>query len=84
MKKVDETPAAAKPQDKKQQVQEVKPQPVEITPHSGLTERYLAKGLPTIHLLAVGKLCEESGIPFDPETVPEIGTSGVYYRRDAK
>ena len=62
----------------------LKPQPVEITPRSGLTERYLAKGLPTIHLLAVGKLCEESGIPFDPETVPEIGTSGVYYRRDAK
>ena len=32
VKKVDETPAAAKPQDKKQQVQEVKPQPVETKP----------------------------------------------------
>ena len=62
----------------------LKPQPVEITARSGLTERYLAKGLPTIHLLAAGKLCEESGIPFDPDELPEIGTSGVYYRRDAK
>ncbi len=32
VKKVDETPAAAKPQEKKQQVQEVKPQPVETKP----------------------------------------------------
>ena len=32
VKKVDETSAAAKPQDKKQQVQEVKPQPVETKP----------------------------------------------------
>ena len=58
----------------------LEPQTVEITAHSGLTERYLAKGLPTIHLLAVKKLCEENGIPFDPDGIPEIGTSGVYYR----
>ena len=32
VKKVDETPAAARPQDKKQQVQEVKPQPTETKP----------------------------------------------------
>ena len=59
----------------------LKVQPAEITARSGLTERYLAKGLPTIHLLAAGKLCEESGIPFDPDELPEIGTSAVYYRR---
>ena len=33
---------------------------------------------------AYRELCEESGIPFDPDELPEIGTSGVYYRRDAK
>ena len=62
----------------------LEPQPVEITERSGLTERYLAKGLPTIHLLAVGRLCEENGIPFDPDELPEIGTSGVYYRRNGE
>ena len=61
----------------------LKPQPVEIKARSGLTERYLAKGLPTIHLLAVGQLCEDNGIPFDPDEIPEIGTSGVYFRREA-
>lgn len=59
----------------------LKPQAVEIRPNSSLTERYLAKGIPTIHLLAVKKLCEESGIPFDPDELPETGTLPLYYER---
>ena len=54
-------------------------QPLEITENSGLTERYLAKGVPTIHLLNVRALCEQSGIPFDPETAPRIGVAAMYF-----
>ena len=57
----------------------LKNQPLEITNNSGLTERYLSKGIPTIHLLNVRALCEESGIPFDPETLPKIGTASLYF-----
>ncbi len=57
----------------------LKQQPLEITEDSGLTERYLAQGIPTIHLLNVRALCKESGIPFDPETVPAIGTAAMYF-----
>ena len=57
----------------------LKQQPLEITEDSGLTERYLAQGIPTIHLLNVRALCEESGIPFDPETAPAIGTAAMYF-----
>ena len=57
----------------------LKQQPLQITEDSGLTERYLAQGIPTIHLLNVRALCEESGIPFDPETAPAIGTAAMYF-----
>ncbi len=57
----------------------LEPRDVTVTARSGLTERYLAKGIPTIHLLAVKKLCEESGIPYDPDELPEIGTLPLYY-----
>ena len=56
----------------------LKNEPLEITNNSGLTERYLSKGIPTIHLLNVRALCEQSGIPFDPETLPKIGTAAMY------
>ncbi len=55
------------------------PQPIQISPNSGLTERYFAKGIPTIHLLNVRALCAESGIPFDPKTLPAIGAAAMYY-----
>ncbi len=54
------------------------PRRMEISAISGLTERYLNWGVPTIHLLNVRALCEESGIPFDPETMPAIGTAAMY------
>jgi hypothetical protein len=54
-------------------------QPLTISANSGLTERYLARGIPTIHLLNVRALCEQSGIPFDPETLPKIGTAAMYF-----
>lgn len=46
---------------------------------SGLLEYYLAKGVPAIHLLNVKRLCLDYGIPFDPESVPEVGQTAVYY-----
>ena len=58
------------------------PREIELSPYSGLSERYLAAGIPVVHLLAVRLLCEENGIPFDPDELPVIGTTGVYYRRD--
>ena len=56
-------------------------QKVAVTDDSGLTERYLQKGVPTIRFLNVKQLCAETGIPYDPVTVPQVGTSGVYYSR---
>lgn len=53
-----------------------------ITSKSGLIERYLSLGVPTIHFLNIKQLCAETGIPFDPLTEPEVGTSGVYYSRN--
>ena len=52
-----------------------------ITPKSGLVERYLSQGVPTIHFLNIKQLCAEAGIPYDPVTEPEVGTSDVYYSR---
>ena len=53
-----------------------------IGPKSGLVERYLSLGVPVIHLLNIKQLCAETGIPYDPVTLPEPGISGVYYHRD--
>ena len=52
-----------------------------IGPKSGLVERYLSLGVPTIHFLNIKQLCAETGIPYDPVTVPQVGTSGVYFHR---
>ena len=60
----------------------LQPREIQITGRSGLTERYLAKGIPAVHLLAVGQLCEDNGIPFDPDEIPAPGTSDVYFRRE--
>ena len=56
----------------------LEPQKLEINSRSGLVERYLAKGIPVIHLLNVRALCQ-AGIPFDPASPPEIGRSPLYY-----
>lgn len=50
-----------------------------ITSLSGLVEIYQAKGLPVINLLNVKKLVADYGLAFDPQTLPEMGTSAVYY-----
>ena len=54
---------------------------MKITPGSGLVERYLGQGVPTIHFLNIKQLCTETGIPYDPLTEPEVGTSDVYFSR---
>lgn len=57
----------------------LKQQALPLSDDSGLTERYLSRGIPTIHLLNVRALCEQSGIPFDPETLPSIGAAAMYF-----
>ena len=52
-----------------------------ITEKSGLIERYLGQGVPTVHFLNIKQLCAETGIPYDPLTEPAVGTSGVYFSR---
>lgn len=47
---------------------------------SGLLERYNAAGLPVIYLLNIKKLVSEYGLAYDPQTLPPIGESAVYYR----
>ena len=60
----------------------LKPQGPQIKESSGLVERYLALGIPTIHLLNIKQLCAESGVPFDPVEVAPDGTSSVYDSRN--
>ena len=52
-----------------------------VVPKSGLVERYLSRGVPTVHFLNIKQLCAETGIPYDPVAEPEVGTSGAYYSR---
>lgn len=52
-----------------------------LTERSGLIERYLSLGVPTIHFLNIKQLCAETGIPFDPVAESAVGTSGVYFSR---
>lgn len=60
----------------------LKPSKPALSAKSGLVEQYLAKGVPTVHFLNLKQLCMETGVPFDPVSIPEIGTSEVYYSHD--
>ncbi len=60
----------------------LRPARPKLSAKSGLVEQYLYKGVPTIHLLNLKQLCAEMGVPFDPVSLPEIGTSAVYYSHD--
>ena len=48
--------------------------------NSGMLELYHAQGLPVIHLLNLKRLTADYGLAFDPVSLPEPGTSAVYYR----
>lgn len=54
----------------------------QIGPKSGLVDRYLSQGIPVIHLLNIKQLCAEQGIPYDPVSLPEIGTAPLYFVRE--
>lgn len=51
----------------------------QINASSGLLDRYCAEGLPVIHLLNIKELVTDYGLPYDPDVLPEIGTSAIYY-----
>ncbi len=51
----------------------------------GVAQRFLAQGVPVVHLLDVRQLCARYGLPYDPVRLPEVGEGQVYlhirYRR---
>lgn len=49
---------------------------------SGLLVRYLAQGIPGISLVNLRQVCAAYNLPFDPETLPEIGQSALYFREE--
>ena len=51
---------------------------VRLDEDSGLVQRYMAKGVPVINLLNIKQIMAEYGMPFDPVTWPETGTSAAY------
>lgn len=57
----------------------LEPRNLEINGQSGLVERYLARGIPTIHLLDVKGLCRQEGICFDPAIRVDPGLMPLYY-----
>lgn len=59
----------------------LKPADPVIKDSSGLVERYLSRNVPVIHLLNIKQLCAETGVPYDPVSIPADGTSAVYYSR---
>lgn len=60
----------------------LKPSHPPINAKSGLVEHCLNRDIPTVHILNLKQLCAEIGVPFDPLSIPEIGTSEVYYSHD--
>lgn len=48
--------------------------------NSGMLELYHAQGIPVIHLLNLKRLTADHRLAFDPVSLPEPGTSAVYYQ----
>jgi poly-gamma-glutamate system protein len=46
---------------------------------SGIVFDFLTAGVPVLNLLHIEDIATAAGIPFDPPTLPEIGTSPVYF-----
>lgn len=52
-----------------------------LTKRSGLLERCLRQGIPSIQLLNIKELCLEYGIQYDPSEIPPVGREGVYRKK---
>lgn len=50
-----------------------------ISERSGLLERYSAAGLPVVQFLNIKQLVADYALPYDPDTLPSVGTSAIYY-----
>ena len=50
---------------------------------SGIVFDFLTAGVPVLNLLHIEDIAAAAGIPFDPQTFPEIGTSSVYFLSSA-
>ena len=50
-----------------------------VGPRTGMMERYNAQGLPVIHFLNIKRLVADYALPYDPATLPAMGTSSIYY-----
>lgn len=51
-----------------------------VTVRSGLLERYSAEGLSVIQLLNLRQLAADYGLSYDPDSLPPIGTSAIYFQ----
>jgi hypothetical protein len=58
-----------------------------LTPPEGATEvdsvltRFASEGVPVIHLVEIGELAAEFGLPLGPQVRPEVGEGGVFHSR---
>ena len=48
----------------------------------GLIERYLNKGIPIIHMLNLKSIAIKYDLPYDPTTIPTVGSGNVYFEKD--
>ena len=51
---------------------------IRLNESSGLVQRFLVRGIPVLNLLNLKQIMAEYGLPFDPGTWPQSGTSSVY------
>ena len=54
--------------------------PVGTAIQTGLVGKFLQSGIPVFYLLNIKSIALYYQLPFDPVTLPEIGTAPIYYR----
>ena len=57
----------------------LKPGNTKATENSGLIQRYLASGIPVLHLMDMEGILADYGLPFDPQVWPQRGETAVYW-----
>ena len=55
--------------------------PLGVAKVDGLMSRFIAEGIPVIHLVEVNKLAEKYDMPLSPEMTPAIGQSSVFAKK---
>jgi len=55
--------------------------PLGVAKVDGLMSRFIAEGVPVIHLVEVNKLAEKYEMPLSPDMTPAVGTSNVFAKK---